>query len=94
MALTLTFKDYSYTGSKFNYPGTVKTFTLTFESDCDFEIEMRDAVRNPYDDEKIKSMQAAGTFSSDYHNSRNALSKIVVKMKNAKGKVNLKTVIK
>ena len=93
-SVELTFLDYSHNGTSFSYPGTSKKFTLTFESNCDFEIEVRDAVRNPYDADKIASLQEAGTFSKDYHNSRNTISKIVVKIKNAKGNVKLKTVFK
>jgi len=92
-SVTLTFKDYTYNGSKFSYPGTVKTFTLTFESDAEFEIEIRDAVRNPYDAEVLAEKNAAGTFGSDYYRSRNTISKIVVKMKHATGTVRLKTVV-
>lgn len=92
-SVTLTFKDYTHDGSKFSYPGTSKSFTLSFESDTDFEIEIRDAVRNPYDAEKIAALQAAGTFSKDYYNSRNTISKVVVKMSGASGNIKLKTTV-
>ena len=91
---TLIFRDYEYKNSRFTYPGTVKKFTLTFESNADFEIEVRDAVRNPYDANEIAKLQAAGTFDKDYHNSRNTMSKIVVKIKNASDDVRMKTIIK
>ena len=93
-SVTLTFKDFSYENSKFTYPGTVKTFTLSFESDVDFEIEIRDAVRNEYDAEKVGTLINSGKLSIDYFKSRNTISKVVVKIKNANGKVTLKTTLK
>lgn len=93
-SVTLTFRDYSYSDGRFIYPGTVKTYTLSFESNSDFEIEIRDAIRNDYDKPTVTSMRKSGSLSNDYHNSKNTLSKIVVKIKNAKGKVTLKTTVK
>ena len=93
-SVTLIFKDYTYDGSKFSYPGTVKTFTLTFESNADFELEIRDAIRNTYDAEEIKSLQSAGTFSDDYYRSINTKSKVVLKINNAKGNIKVKTTLK
>lgn len=93
-SVTLTFRDYTYQNNNFCFSGTSKSFTLTFESNCDFELEIRDAVRNEYDAEKIKELQAAGAFSTDYYCSTNAASKVVVKIKNAKGNINMKMILK
>lgn len=92
-SVTLSFLDYSYSDGKFTYPGTTKDFVLRFESDEDFEIEIKTAERNSYDRPVIDKLIATGTFSEDNYISRRVVSKVVVRMKNVSGNVKLKTTI-
>ena len=104
----ITYQDYTVSGkNKVSLDGTYKTFKITFESETSFIIERRDAERNPYDAEIIKSLTAGGKFLNDYHTYADVgthhkytdnggtypMDKIVVNMADASGMISLKTTI-
>lgn len=92
-SVTLSFLDYLYSNGEFIYSGITKKFTLSFESNEDFEIEIKTAERNPYDKSVVDKLINSGTFSGDYHIAKRIVSKVVVRMKNISENVKLTTII-
>ena len=88
------FKDFILNDrEKIEYTGEIKKFKLSFETTQDYEIEIRDAIRNSYDSSVIQSLAESGSFYGDWYNTINPMKKIVVKMKSASGNVKLKAVL-
>ena len=93
-SVVLEFKDFILSDKeKIEYIGSTKTFTLSFETSEDYEIEIRDAVRSSHDSAVIESLIKSGSFYGDWYNTTNNMKKIVVKMNNASGNVKLKAIL-
>lgn len=101
----ITLRDYTQNGSEIIMGNIIRKYKVTFESDTDtsFKMEIRDAVRNPYDADVIAEMRKNGTFGSDYRGYDDAdkaaagntypLNKIVAVMNGVSGTVKLRTTI-
>ncbi len=105
-AYKITYRSYTYENDGTEYGdnaitmgNTYKTFRISFESSNDFELEIRDSVRNPYDASILESFRKEGTFGKDYNTFNYSkygsypLNKVTAVMKNASGTVKLRTII-